>query len=287
MMIASIASLSTFTPEANPAIQGDAMYMHPKGSTDDTVDKVRERFVFRALGKIPTIASAAYRHRSGRNSNSPMYRSLNYCENLLYMMDKLNEPDYIPDPRLVKILDKLFILMAEHGVSCSTVMMRHLASSGVDPYTALSGTAGAMFGERKSANVITMLKEINSIEEIDSYLDLVKNSSRQSLIAKGNNPKSIKPKLLMGFGHRIYKQVDPRARLCKKLVMELFDLLGLTENGKIAIELEKKVSKDEWFLSRKLFPNVDFWLALAFDTFDFPSDMFPVWMFIPRFGFLI
>lgn len=107
------------------------------------VEQNRQKFIYRALGKIPTISAAVYRHRIGRNYNHPMPHSIDYCENLLYMMHKLNEPAYVPDKRLVKILDKLFILLAEHGVNCSTVMMRHLISSGVDPYTALSGAAGA------------------------------------------------------------------------------------------------------------------------------------------------
>jgi citrate synthase len=159
MMIATIASLSTFTPDANPAIHNDKnLYGIPKPTPTSTTNpdpqtefatKNRNKVIFRALGKVPTIASAAYRHRLGRDYNHPMYGSLSYCENLLYMMDTLNEPNYVPDPRIVKIIDRLFILLAEHGVNCSTVMMRHLISSGVDPYTALSGTAGALFGERK------------------------------------------------------------------------------------------------------------------------------------------
>ncbi|KAJ3368555.1 hypothetical protein HDU91_000467 [Kappamyces sp. JEL0680] len=131
MLIATIASLSTFTPDANPAIQRDNMYMIPKcpAGTTKTPDMAaqeayamqnRVKFIYRALGKIPTIASAVYRHRLGRHYNSPMPHSENYCENLLYMMDRLNETNYVPDARLVKILDKLFILMAEHGVNCST-----------------------------------------------------------------------------------------------------------------------------------------------------------------------
>jgi citrate synthase len=162
MLIATVASLSTFTPDANPAIRSsENLYMLPKSTSTDEDKKQfdfamanRLKVMYRALGKVPTIAAAVYRHRLGRNYNHPMYNSTSYCENLLYMMDKLNEPDYKPNPKIVKILDKLFIVLAEHGVNCSTVMMRHLASSGVDPYTALSGTAGALFGERKSYIVI-------------------------------------------------------------------------------------------------------------------------------------
>lgn len=151
-LIATVSALSTFTPDANPCIVDTGMFMKPKigapptaeeEERDGWVESNRKKFVYRALGKIPTISAAVYRHRIGRNYNHPMPHSVNYCENLLYMMHKLNEPNYVPEERLVKILDKLFILLAEHGVNCSTVMMRHLISSGVDPYTALSGAAGA------------------------------------------------------------------------------------------------------------------------------------------------
>ena len=168
MLIATISSLSTFTPDANPAIQAQDMYM----ATNPSHISNRNKFIYRALGKVPSIAANVYRHRIGRAYNHPMPNSVSYCENLLFMMDKLNETSYTPDPRyppiliqvntafnslgnqpwnfisdrLVKILDKLFILLCEDGVTCSTVMMRHLGSSGVDPYTALSGAAGALFG---------------------------------------------------------------------------------------------------------------------------------------------
>ena len=129
-----------------------------------------------------------------------------------------------------------------------------------------------------------MLDEINSVENIPQYLDKIKNSKRDS---ESKLDPSAKPLRLMGFGHRIYKSVDPRARLCKQLVFELFELLGQNTRAIIALELEQQVLKDEYFVNRNLFPNIDFWLALAFDTFGFPSDMFSVWMFIPRIsGFL-
>ena len=152
MLIATIASLSTFHPEANPALQGPNLYMKPKNASNDEInaaDAARDKAIYRMLGKVPTIAANAYRHRQGRAYNPPMSHTSSYCENLLYMMDKLNEQDYRPDARLVRVLEKAFILLAEHGTNCSTVMMRHLGSSGVDPYTALSGASGALFGERK------------------------------------------------------------------------------------------------------------------------------------------
>ncbi|KAJ3275160.1 hypothetical protein HDV01_001299 [Terramyces sp. JEL0728] len=292
IMIATIASLSTFHPDSNPAIQRDTMYMMPKiapGAVPSlseleqisTATNNRNKVIYRMLGKIPTIASNVYRHRLGRSYNHPKSNCDNYCENLLYMMDTLNERDYQPDPRLVQILDKMFIVIAEHGVNCSTVMMRHLASSGVDPYTALAGSAGALFGERKSTEVVDMLKKIGKVENIDAFLSSIKLSSRSSIIAAGDTP-SAKSSRLMGFGHRIYKNGDPRVKIFKKLTLQLYDILGCSEIARVGIALEEKVLADEWFVSRKLFPNIDFWTALAFYTLDFPSDMFPVWMFIPR-----
>lgn len=281
-LIATMASLSTFTPDANPSIVDPGMYMRPKLSSPPSADDLekdafaiqnRQKFIFRALGKIPTIASAVYRHRIGRHYNQPMPTSLSYCENLLFMMFKLNEPNYVPDERIVKIIDKLFILLAENGMKCSTAMMRHLISSGVDPYTALSGAAGALFGERKSSSVISMLKEIGSVDNIEAFLDRIKSPPTTA---------GKKPPRLMGFGHHIYKSGDPRVRLCKKLTHQLFDVLGCTKNAKIALALEECVSRDEWFVNRNLYPNIDFWTGIIFDTLDFPSDMFPVWCFIPR-----
>lgn len=176
------------------------MYLRPKLSDLPSFEEVekdlwvqqnRKKFIYRALGKIPTLSAAVYRHRIGRHYNQPMPKSLSYCENLMYMMHKLNEPDYVPDKNIVKILDKLFILLAEHGVTCSTAMMRHLASSGVDPYTALSGSAGALFGEHKSASVITMIQNIGSVANIDAFLESMKASN-----SSGNESKV----RLMGFG---------------------------------------------------------------------------------------
>ncbi|KAI8893375.1 citrate synthase-like protein [Globomyces pollinis-pini] len=293
MMIATISSLSTFHPDSNPAIQRGSLYSLPvetpgvELSPEDKKQKQfainnRSKVIYRMLGKIPTIAANTYRHRMGRTYNHPMPHSQNYCENLLFMMDKLDEPNYVPDSRLVKILDKMFILMAENGVNCSTVMIRHLTSSGVDPYTALSGAAGALFGERKGSAVVDMLKKIGTVENIDEFLNSIKKSSRSSMIASGETPVKNKSARLMGFGHRIYKTIDPRVRICKQLTLELFDLLGCNDVAKVALALEEKALQDQWFTSRNLYPNIDFWTAILFDTLDFPTDMFPVWMFIPR-----
>jgi citrate synthase len=236
MLIATISSLSTFTPDANPAIQAQDMYMASNSSHLAN----RNKLIFRALGKVPTIAANVYRHRIGRIYNHPMPNSLSYCENLLFMMDKLNEINYTPDPRLVKILDKMFILLCEDGVTCSTVMMRHLASSGVDPYTALSGAAGALFGERKTAVIVELItKKIKSLENLDSFLAGFKNGKCDKL-----------------DGFEITTKMDPRVPLAKSIVLELFDLLSCNTTATIAVELEKRVKQDDWFISRNYRPTV-------------------------------
>jgi citrate synthase len=236
MLIATISSLSTFTPDANPAIQAQDMYM-----ASNTLHLTnRNKFIFRALGKVPTIAANVYRHRIGRAYNHPMPNSLSYCENLLFMMDKLNETNYVPDPRLVKLLDKLFILLCEDGVTCSTSMMRHLASSGVDPYTALSGAAGALFGERKTAVIVELItKKIKSLENLDSFLDDFKSSKIEKL-----------------DGFEITTKIDPRIALCKSIVLQMFDLLSCNNTAVIAVQLEQRVQNDEWFSSRNYKPTV-------------------------------
>ncbi|KAJ3154556.1 hypothetical protein HDU86_004685 [Geranomyces michiganensis] len=289
MLISTIASLSTFHPESNPCLKGSGMYMLPKAApgkalseedeaTAKEVRGSRNRITFRMLGKIPTIAANVYRHRLGRAYNHPMPNTMDYAENILYMMDKLNEQDYKPDPRLVKILNTMFILLAEQGSNCSTVFMRHLMSSGVDPYTALSGAAGALFGERKAAAVIGMLEHIGKVEKIQLFLTKFKRRDSLSGLPSGN---------LFGFGHRIYKTGDPRVRIAKKMAFQLFELMGKDHLAKLAIALEEATAKDEWFTTRGLYPNVDYWTAIVFHTLRFPPDMFPVLQTVPRVAGLV
>ncbi|KAI8819592.1 citrate synthase-like protein [Fimicolochytrium jonesii] len=296
MLIATIASLSTFHPEANPALQGTDFYMSPKipagqEPTPEQAEKVkhaqevRNKATFRMLGKTATIAANVYRHRLGRPYNHPMPGVSSYTENLLYMMDKLNEPDYRPDRRLVRALDTMFILLAEHGSNCSTILMRHLMSSGVDPYTALSGSAGALFGERKASAVITMLKEIGKVEKIQHYLSIVKR--RESFVGNIGMQKINRPARLMGFGHRVYKTGDPRVKIAKKVAFDLFALMGKDNVAELALALEEAVAADEWFTKRGLYPNIDFWSAIVFHTLGFPVDMFPVLLTVPRVAGLI
>ncbi|ORZ40910.1 citrate synthase-like protein [Catenaria anguillulae PL171] len=318
MLIAALSSLSSFHPEANPALVGDALYtagpreqyvpfyklgsLHAtEGPTATQVrDHVRNKQVYRILGKLPTIAANVFRHREGRPYNHPMPSPRSITENFLYMLDKLNEPDYVPDRVLVQLLDKAFILLAEHGSSCSTITMRHLVSSGVDPFTATSGACGALFGERKSSEVIRMLEHIGTPDGIANYLDMVKQKKSlphlpraPTSVPTAEAPKGIPipsaPLKLQGWGHRIYKGPDPRVRLMRDLTLKCFQHVyradpeaPSTHLVYLALQLEKAVLADEYFMARKIFPNIDFWTAILFHTMGFPRDMFAVLMTIPR-----
>eukprot|EP00762_Andalucia_godoyi_P006335 ANDGO_05912.mRNA.1 Citrate synthase len=264
MVISSVAALSTFYPNANPALQGPCLY----DSKNDARSSLRNKQLFRILGKVPTIAACAYRHRIGRPYNTPV-NTLGYAENFLYMLDRLSEVEYRPDPRITRAMEILFILHAEHELNCSTAAMRHLASSAVDPYTAVAGAAGALYGPlHGGANeaVLEQLKEIGKPENVNQFLDDVKNKKRK----------------LMGFGHRVYKNYDPRAKILKKVAMDVFDTLGTSPLMEIALALEKAALADDYFVSRKLYPNVDFFTGMIYHTLGFPSDYFPVLFCIPR-----
>lgn len=259
MLISSIAALSTFYPEANPALSGTDIYQSKS---------MRNKQVFRIIGKLPTIAACAYRHRIGRPYNQPVSH-LSYCENFLYMLDHLQEPNFKPHPKLVKALDILFILHADHELNCSTAAMRHIASSSTDPYTAVAGAAGALYGPlHGGANeqVLRMLQSIGSVAAVPQFLEDVKN----------------KKKKLMGFGHRVYKNYDPRAKIIRTVAYEVFEVVGKEPLLEVALELEKRALADEYFVSRKLYPNVDFYTGLIYKAMGFPTDMFPVLFTIPR-----
>ncbi|KAL7746539.1 hypothetical protein RI367_008066 [Sorochytrium milnesiophthora] len=328
MVISTLASLSTFHPEANPALVGDALYLSgPREnlassykvgtrnslkppSLTDIRDHVRSKQIYRILGKVPSIAACAYRLREGRPLNHPMNNADSYTQNFLYMLDRLDEDNFRPDEVLVKALDKMFILLAEHGSSCSTIMMRHLISSGVDPYSALSGAFGALFGERKASAVIHMLtKQIGSVDNIPAFLSAVKEkrfsmdaqsihqfaaptpASPQFVSAKNMTATAPPPLRLMGFGHRIYKVQDPRVKLAKGIATDLFKHLypDAPEPSQpsahlihLAFKLEEAVLADGYFTSRGLYPNIDYWTAIVFHVMGFPDDMFPVLLSIPR-----
>lgn len=178
-------------------------------------DLVRNKQIVRLLGKVPTVAAAAYRHRIGRPHNMPR-NDMDYAENFLYMLDHLTEPDYRPHPTLVRAMDIMFILHADHELNCSTAAMRHIGSSRVDPYSAVAGAAAALYGPlHGGANeaVLRMLEEIGSVDQVPSYLEQVKKRQKR----------------LMGFGHRVYRNYDPRAKIIRKVAYDVsHDCLNLT-----------------------------------------------------------
>eukprot|EP00358_Blepharisma_japonicum_P006647 CAMPEP_0202942012 /NCGR_PEP_ID=MMETSP1395-20130829/2169_1 /ASSEMBLY_ACC=CAM_ASM_000871 /TAXON_ID=5961 /ORGANISM="Blepharisma japonicum, Strain Stock R1072" /LENGTH=315 /DNA_ID=CAMNT_0049637803 /DNA_START=471 /DNA_END=1418 /DNA_ORIENTATION=+ len=255
-----MSAMSTFQAEQNPTLLvGIDPYSDPL---------VLNKQVHRILGRMPTVAAYAYRHRIGRPYNEPA-QGLGYIENFFYMLDRLNETNYAPHPKLVRALDILFILHAEHELNCSTAAMRHLASSEVDVYTCVAGAAAALYGRKHGgANeaVLRMLEEIGSVENIPAFLDKVK-------IGKGR---------LMGFGHRVYKNYDPRAKIVKRLADDVFSICGKEPLIDIAVELERIALTDKYFIDRKLYPNVDFYTGVIYKSMGFPTDIFPVLFTIPR-----
>lgn len=259
MLISTISAMSTFYPEANPALEGSDIYKN---------QSLMNKQIFRLLGKMPTIAACAYRHRIGRPYNNPT-NTLSYTENFLYMLDRLSETDYKPHPVLTRALDKLFIVHADHELNCSTATMRQIGSSLVDPYTAVSGAASALYGPlHGGANeaALKMLEEIGSVENIPAFIASVKRKERK----------------LFGFGHRVYKSYDPRAKILKEVCDEVFGLLGKNPLMEVAMELEKQALSDSYFIDRSLYPNVDFYSGIIYKTMGFPTDMFPVLFSIPR-----
>jgi citrate synthase len=252
MLISSIAAMSTFHPEAK--------------RFDDP--KILEKQIWRILGKLPTVAAFAYRRRIGRPFNYPD-STLGYTGNFLYMLDYMHERDYQVNPILARALDVLFILHADHEQNCSTSAMRAIGSSRVDPYSAMAGAAAALFGPlHGGANeaVLRMLAEIGSVSNVPAYIERVKKGDMR----------------LMGFGHRVYKNYDPRASIIKKVAYQVFDVTGSNALIDIALELERIALEDDYFISRKLYPNVDFYSGIIYQAMGFPVDMFPVLFAIPR-----
>jgi citrate synthase len=252
ILVSSMAAMSTFYPEA-------------KNFSDPVV---REKQIWRILGKMPTVAAFAYRTRIGRPYNYPD-STLGYAGNFLYMLDYMNQRDYEVNPVLSKALDILFILHADHEQNCSTSTMRAVGSSRVDPYSAIAGAAAALYGPlHGGANeaVLRMLTEIGDVKNIPGYIERVKKGEFR----------------LMGFGHRVYKNYDPRATIIKKIAHQVFEVTGTNPLIDIAIELERIALEDEYFVGRKLYPNVDFYSGIIYQAMGFPVDMFPVLFAIPR-----
>ena len=260
MVISLVAALSTLHPEANPALAGQDVY-------NDI--KLRNKQIHRLVGTITTISAMVYRHRIGRPLVDPAGSDLDYAENFLYMLDRMSNYNYRPHPRLARALDILFILHADHELNASTAAMRHLSSTGVDVYTALAGAAGALYGPRHGgANeaVLRMLVKIGSVDNIPAFVQGVKDKKEK----------------LMGFGHRVYKNYDPRARIVRKVAEEVFSVVGKEPLIEVAMALESVALKDQYFIERKLYPNVDFYSGLIYKAMGFPTDYFPVLFLIPR-----
>lgn len=252
ILISSVAAMSTFHAEAR--------------DVDDP--EVREKQIWRILGKLPTIAAFAYRVRIGRPHNYPDI-SRGYAGNFLYMLDYMNEHDYEVHPTLSRALDILFLLHADHEQNCSTATMRSVGSSRVDPYSAVAAAAAALFGPlHGGANeaVLRMLEEIGSVAAVPQYIERVKKGEIR----------------LMGFGHRVYASYDPRASIIKKVAYDVFEVAGSNPLIDIALELERIALQDGYFVSHKLYPNVDFYSGIILQVMRFPTDMFPVLFAIPR-----
>ena len=252
MLLATTGALSTFYPDAKH------------------IDKESERHMaaVRLIAKMPTLAAFAYRHNLGLPYVYPD-NDLSYPGNFLSMMFKMTEVKYEPDPRLVKALDVLWILHADHEQNCSTSAVRSVGSSQVDPYSAVAAGVAALYGPlHGGANeaVLRMLDRIGTTDNIPDFLEGVKKREEK----------------LMGFGHRVYKNYDPRARVIKEHVDAVFEVTGRNPKLDIAVELEKRALDDDYFTERKLYPNVDFYSGLIYEALNLPPDMFTVMFAIPR-----
>ena len=252
MFLSAVGALSTFYPDAKNIFDAES----------------RRLQMVRLIAKVPGIAAYVYRHNIGRPFVLPD-NELSYSGNFLNMLFKMTEPRYTPHPVLERALDVLFILHADHEQNCSTSAMRNIGSSHVDPYSALAGAAAALYGPlHGGANeaVLRMLNEIGSMQNIPAFIKRVKAGEGR----------------LMGFGHRVYKSYDPRARIIKRMADLVFDVTGKNPLLEMALELERIALEDDYFVSRRLYPNVDFYSGLIYQAMGFPLDMFPVLFAIPR-----
>lgn len=252
MLISTVAALSTFYPESKDIFNAES----------------RRKQTYRLIGKMPTLAAFSYRHSLGMPFVYPD-NDLSYTGNFLNMLFRTTELKYRPNPTLERALDILFILHADHEQNCSSTAMRGVGSSHADPYCATAAATAALYGPlHGGANeqVLRMLLEIGSVNNVPAYVKQVKSGE----------------KLLMGFGHRVYKNYDPRAKIVKRLAYQVFDVMGRNPLIDIALECERIALEDEYFVKRKLYPNVDFYTGLIYQSMGFPVTMFPVLFAIPR-----
>jgi len=252
VLVGTVGALSTFYPEAKEIFDPDC----------------RMKQVVRLIAKMPTLAAFAHRYSVGQPFVYPN-NDLDYTTNFLSMMYQVVEPQYAENPVLARALDILFILHADHEQNCSTTAMRTIGSSQADPYSATAGAAAALYGPlHGGANeaVIHMLKRIGSVDQVPAFVEAVKRGEGR----------------LMGFGHRVYKSYDPRARIVKATADRVFEITGSNPLLDIALELESVALDDDYFIGRKLYPNVDFYSGLIYQAMGFPMEMFTVLFAIPR-----
>jgi citrate synthase len=246
MLVSTVGALSTFYPEAKGIDDPDA----------------RHQQIVRLIAKFPTLAAFAYRHSIGMRYSYPD-NDLSFSGNFLNMMWKTTELKYEPDPILEKAMDTLLILHADHEQNCSTTTMRAIGSSDADPYSAAAGASAALYGPKHGgANeaVLRMLEEIGSVDQVPAYIKKAKDGEFR----------------LMGFGHRVYKNYDPRAKMVQGLAPQVFEVTGKNPLIDIAVELERIALEDDYFVERKLYPNVDFYSGIIYQAMGFPTSMFPV-----------
>jgi citrate synthase len=251
-MVSTVAALSTVYPDAKDIYSSQNRHLQ----------------TVRLIAKMPTLAAYSYRHRMGFPYIYPD-NDLNYCENFMQMLWRMVEPKYMVSPVLARALDILFILHADHEQNCSSTTMRVVGSSEADPYLSVASAASALSGPlHGGANeeVLRMIDEIGTLANVQDYIERVKKGEFK----------------LMGFGHRVYKNYDPRARIIKQVADQVFEVTGHNRKIEIALELERIALKDDYFVSRKLYPNVDFYSGIIYEAMGFQPEMFTVLFAIPR-----
>ncbi|KAI1113194.1 citrate synthase-like protein [Nemania sp. NC0429] len=267
MLTSAFATMGAFAPEANPSLAGQKLYTNA-ASGDMASLQILDKQILRIIGKAPTLAAASYRMRQGRPFNRPAH-GLSYTGNFLYLLDRLSGTEYRPHPVLEKALDALFIIHADHEVNCSTATVLQVGSSLVDPFSVVAAGCAALYGPSHggaSESAIRMLMEIGSPENVPEFMQKVERRER----------------VLVGFGHRVYKNVDPRSTAIRALAEEVFRVTGRNKLLDTALELADYARKSEFMRSRNLYPNVDFYSGLIYQAMGFPLDFYPVLFAVPR-----
>lgn len=267
MLTSAFATLGAFAPEANPSLAGQKLYTSA-ATGDPAALEMLDKQILRIIGKAPTLAAASYRMRQGRPFNRPA-QGLSYTGNFLYLLDNLSGYEYRPHPVLERALDALFIIHADHEVNCSTATVLQVGSSLVDPYSVVAAGCAALYGPSHggaSESAIRMLMEIGAPENVPAFMARVERRER----------------VLVGFGHRVYKNVDPRSTAIRKLAEDVFRVTGRNALLDTALALADYARRSEFMRSRNLYPNVDFYSGLIYQAMGFPLDFYPVLFAVPR-----